>query len=42
MLGAPPLQTEVLEGVAVIAGFGFIVTTAVVEAVQLLAEPVIV
>ena len=42
MLGALPLQIEVTAGVAVITGIGLTVTTAVAEAVQVLAEPVMV
>ena len=40
MLGALPLHTDVIAGVAVTTGIGLTVTTAVAEAVQLLAEPV--
>jgi hypothetical protein len=40
--GAEPLHTAVAEGVAVSEGVGFTLTVAVAEAVQLLAEPIIV
>ena len=42
MLGALPLHIDVTAGVAVITGIGFTVTTAVAEAVQVLAAPVMV
>ena len=42
ILGVPPLHNETVDGVAVMTGVGFTVTVAVVEAVQLLALPVIV
>ena len=42
MLGAEPLHTVVVDGVAVITGTGLTVTTAVVVAVQLLAVLVMV
>jgi hypothetical protein len=42
MLGALPLHIDVTAGVAVITGIGLTVTTAVAEAVHVLAEPVIV
>ena len=42
MLGALPLQTDVSTGSTVTTGIGLTVTTAVAEAVHVLAEPVMV
>jgi hypothetical protein len=42
MLGALPLHIETVDGVAVMPGVGLTVTTAVVDAVHVLALPVIV
>ena len=42
ILGAVPSHIVVVEGVAVIAGIGSTVTTAVAVPVQVLAEPVMV
>jgi hypothetical protein len=42
ILGALPLQTEVSTGSTATTGIGFTVTTAVAEAVHVLAEPVMV
>ncbi len=42
MLGALPLQTDSVDGVAVIVGAGLTVITADAEAVQLLTVPMIV
>lgn len=42
MLGAPPLQTDAVAGVAVTTGIGLTVTTADAVAVQVAEVPVMV